>query len=202
MGKRPSHALIWLDYFPPKPFSRRSRSLLRHASRLRLRRKISFARCCLDERGQALAELPLVIVLVCVLALMLIQPLVYLYTKMALGQIAAELTRVVATEEGAPSGSREILLKSYVADKLESLPQGSAFRVPGTLRVTVSGDAHSERIEVQVSVKQKPLPLMGLLTGAGINGDIEVTGRAAGTGAWVGVEGSPQSAPQVFGKID
>ena len=125
-----------------------------------------------------------------------------LYTQMALGQIAAELTRIVATEEGTPSGSRETLLKSYVADKLESLPRGSAFRVPGTLRVSVSGNARSEHIEVKVSVRQKPLPLMGLLTGAGVNGDVEVTGRAVSSGAWVGVEGSPKTAPQTFGKTD
>jgi len=155
-----------------------------------------------DERGQALAELPFIVVLVCVLALLLIQPMVQLYTRMALGQIAAELTRVVATEAQDPAGSRETLLKSYAADKLESIPHGNAFRIPGTLKLSVSGNARSERIEVQVSVKQRPLPLMGLLVGAGLRGDVEVTGRAITKGAWLGVEGSPGSAPQVFGKTE
>ena len=155
-----------------------------------------------DERGQALVELPFIILLLCVLALLLIQPVVYLYTQMSLGQIASELTRVVATEGQTPAGSGEILLRSYAADKLEGLPQGNAFRVPGTLRVTVSGNARSECIEVQVSVMQRPLPLMGLFVGAGLRGDVEVTGRAMSSGAWCGVEGTPQDAPQIFGKTE
>jgi hypothetical protein len=184
-----------------KPFTRRLRSLVRHASPLRLRRKISFAR--LDgESGQALAELPFVIVLVCLLALLLVQPVVQLYTKTVLGQVAAELTRVVATEGQSLGGSREVLLKAYAADKLEGLPKGSAFCVPGSLRVQTGGSARSKRLEVQVSVRQQPLPLMGLLTGAGVNGSVEVTGRAVAEGAWCEVQGLPQDAPQVFGMVE
>ncbi|MCL2679977.1 MAG: hypothetical protein FWF11_00645 [Coriobacteriia bacterium] len=152
------------------------------------------------DRGQALVELPYVIVIVCVLILLTLQPVVYLYTQMALGQIASGLCRIVATEEAAGS-SRDLLLRSYAADKLEGLPRGKAFWVPGTLRIAVSGDATSEVIEVQVTVKQEPLPLTGLLLGAGINQDLEVTGRAVTTGARYGVLGTPQDAPQHFGFV-
>jgi len=156
-----------------------------------------------NEKGQSLAELPYVVLLTCLLVLMLIQPVIFLYTQMALGQVASGICRIVATEDSTLSGSKETLIRSYATDKLEGLPKGDAFRVPGTLRVDVSGNAKSERIEVTVSVKQKPLPLVGFLftaaTGTKAGADIEVSGRAATRGAQVGVEGSPKDAPQHFG---
>jgi hypothetical protein len=153
------------------------------------------------DSGQALAELPYVILLCCVLILLIVQPVVFLYTQMALGQIASGIGRIVATEDTAPSGSKEVLIRAYAADKLEGLPGGKAFRVPGTLRVEVKGSARSERIEVKVSVKQEPLPLMGLLLGAGFSQDLEVCGSAVTRGARVGVEGTPRSAPQSYGNV-
>jgi len=153
------------------------------------------------DKGQALVELPYVLLLACVLILLMVQPVIYLYTHMALGQIAAGISRIVATEDSMSGTSKEILLRSYAADKLEGLPRGRAFWVPGTLRIEVSGDANSEVIEVQVSVKQEPLPLMGLLLGAGINQDVEVTGRAVTRGTRIGVTGTPQDAPQQFGFV-
>ncbi|MCL2403855.1 MAG: hypothetical protein FWC86_06490 [Coriobacteriia bacterium] len=153
------------------------------------------------DRGQALVELPYVILLSCALVLLTVQPLVFLYTQMALGQIASGIGRIVATEAATPAGGREVLIRAYAADKLEGLPQGKAFRVPGTLRIEIAGDAQSEQIEVVVSVKQEPLPLMGLLLGAGIGEDIEVSGRAFTRGAQVGVEGTPRGAPQQYGNL-
>jgi len=132
---------------------------------------------------------------------MIVQPVVFLYTQMALGQIAAGVSRIVATEEATPAGSKDTLIRAYAADKLEGLPRGKAFRVPGTLRVEVTGNAKSEHIEVVVSVKQEPLPLMGFLLGVGINQDIEVSGRAVTRGAQVGVEGRPKDAPQTYGNV-
>jgi Tfp pilus assembly protein PilE len=152
-----------------------------------------------SERGQALVELPFVVVLVCVLSLVLLQPLVQLYTKMVLGQVAAGLCRVVATQGEEVAGTQQVLLSAYAADKLEGLPKGSAFYQPGSLRVEVSGAAHTERIEVQVSVRQTPLPLIGFLWGGKGRGSTTVTGRASATGAWRGVSGTPESAPQTFG---
>ena len=152
-----------------------------------------------NDSGQALAELPLVVLLICTLVLFLLQPVIFLYTQMTLGQVASGICRIVATEDTALTGSKERLIRAYAVDKLEGLPKGSAFRVPGTLRIEIKGNARSEHIEVVVSVKQKPLPLMGLLVGAGPGKDIEVSGRAATRGAQLGVEGSPRSAPQSFG---
>jgi len=152
-----------------------------------------------NENGQALAELPWVVLLICVLVLLLMQPVVFLYTQMALGQVAAGICRIVATEDVTPAGSTERLVRAYAIDKLEGLPKGSAFRIPGTLRIEIKGNSRSEHIEVIVSVKQKPLPLMGLLVGAGPDKDVEVSGRAVTRGAQLGVEGSPRSAPQRFG---
>ncbi|MCL2438231.1 MAG: hypothetical protein FWE48_00420 [Coriobacteriia bacterium] len=153
------------------------------------------------EDGQALVELPYVIVLSCVLILLTLQPAVFLYTQMALGQIASGIGRIVATEDANPTGSKEILIRAYASDKLEGLPRGKAFRIPGTLRIDVAGDARSDQIEVVVSVKQEPLPLIGLLLGAGISQDVEVSGRAVTRGAQIGVQGTPKNAPQHYGHV-
>ena len=154
-----------------------------------------------SEKGQALVELPWIILFSCVLVLMMLQPMVFLCTQMALGQIASGVARIAATEETALTGSREVLIRAYAADKLEGLPRGSAFRVPGTLRVDVKGNAQSERIEVEVSVRQRPLPLMGILLGAGINQDVTVSGKAVTRGAHTAVEGTAKSAPQSYGNV-
>jgi len=151
------------------------------------------------DSGQALVEAPFVIPLVCIVVLMLVQPVAMLYTKMTLGQIAAGICRIVATEDTTPAGSKERLLIAYSADRLEGLPSGRIFRIPGTLKVDVQGNAQSELITVTVSVKQQPLPLMGFLVGAGRTGQVEVSGSASTRGARLGVEGSPRSAPQSYG---
>ena len=156
-----------------------------------------------SDSGQSLAELPYVVLLTCLLVLMLIQPVIFLYTQMALGQVASGVCRIVATEAATPSGSKDRLIRSYAIDKLEGIPKGDAFRIPGSLKIDISGNAKSEHIEVVVSVKQKPLPLMGFLlkagTGTKAGQDIEVSGRASTRGAQRGVEGSPKDAPQNFG---
>ena len=155
----------------------------------------------LSEKGQALAELPYVVLVSCLLILMMLQPAVFLYTQMALGQIASGVARIAATEETTLTSSKERLIRSYVADKLEGLPKGSAFRIPGTLRVDVKGNAYSERIEVEVRVDQKPLPLMGPLMGVGVNESVTVTGKAVTSGTRIGVEGTAKNAPTVYGNV-
>ncbi len=145
-----------------------------------------------DDRGQALTEAPVIITVLCVLSLILLQPVVTLYTKMVLGAAAASLCRVVATEAGgrdAASGQR--LLWTYAEGKIAGLPRGSAFQIPGSLRVEVSGDAYADKVSVQLSLSQKTLPLLGLLVGAGSNGSVEVSAEAHSVGAFAG---SGQSA--------
>jgi hypothetical protein len=154
-----------------------------------------------NEYGQALAELPVVVLVLCVLALLLLQPLAMLYTKMALGQVAAELSRVAACAGTATVPADEKALTVWAADKLEGLPKGSAFMMPGSLKVSVSGDAHSTEVKVRVSVRQKPLVLPAFF-GRSSGGTVEVSGHASAPGTLLDVEGEPASAPQVFGKTD
>ncbi|MCL2379231.1 MAG: hypothetical protein FWC81_00370 [Coriobacteriia bacterium] len=154
-----------------------------------------------NEKGQALAELPWVILIMCVLILMMIQPAIYLYTQMTLGQVAVGIGRIVATKDEETGHGQDGLLHSYAADRLAGLPRGDAFWIPGTLQVEVSGNSRSEVIEVSVSLKQEPLPLMGFLVGASINQNVEVTGHAVVRGTQQGVEGTPQNAPQQFGFV-
>lgn len=154
------------------------------------------------DKGQALVELPYAIVLICMLIILLVQPVIFLYTRMVLGQVAAGVCRIVATEAQTPAGSKEIMMNSYAADKLQSMPNGKAFYVKGSMRIEVKGNAKSEQIEVTVSVKQEPLPLMGLFVNAGLAGDVTVSGTARARGAQVGVQGSPRSAPQTYGFVE
>ena len=175
----------------------------RHYRALKLKsgRRQALAELRQSEKGQALAELPYVVLVSCLLILMMLQPAVFLYTQMALGQIASGVARIAATEEATLTSSKERLIRSYVADKLEGLPKGSAFRIPGTLRVDVKGNAYSERIEVEVRVDQKPLPLLAPLMGVGVNGNVTVTGKAVTSGTRVGVEGTAKNAPTVYGNV-
>ncbi|MCL2605955.1 MAG: hypothetical protein FWD93_01560 [Coriobacteriia bacterium] len=152
-----------------------------------------------QDSGQALVELPYVILLTCILIFVVVQPALYLYTQMALGQIAAGVCRIVATEPQNISGKRDTVIRAYVADKIESLPDARVFRIKESIDVQVVGNANSQKIEAVVSVDQVPMPLMGLLLKAGVNKPVKVSGRASTHGAHIGVEGSPQSAPQSFG---
>ncbi|MCL2333135.1 MAG: hypothetical protein FWC54_06625 [Actinomycetia bacterium] len=144
-----------------------------------------------DERGQALTEAPVVIVTLCLLILILFQPVVTLYTKMVLGAAAASLCRVVATDttsssgEDAAAGGR--LLQTYAEGKIAGLPRGSAFQVPGSLRLEVSGDAYAAEVHVRLSVSQKTLPLLGLLVGARRDGTVEIAAEARSVGALAGI---------------
>jgi hypothetical protein len=141
-------------------------------------------------------------VCVCALALILMQPLVTLYTKMMLGHAAAELSRVVATAQNAPDSKDSGVLTAWAADRLEGLPKGRAFMLPGSLKVSVSGTAHSDVVYVKVSVRQEPLPLFAVLATLTGKRSVEVSAQASAAGALCGVEGSPAAAPQVFGKTE
>lgn len=136
-----------------------------------------------NERGQALVEAPVIIVTLCLLALIMFQPIVTLYTKMVLGAAAASLCRTVATED---SGASDRLLQTYAEGKIAGLPRGAAFQVPGSLRLEITGDACAEQVSVRLSLKQKTLPLLGLLVGAGNAGVVEVTAEARSVGALAG----------------
>jgi len=138
------------------------------------------------ERGQALTEAPVVIVTLCVLALILFQPVVTLYTKMVLGASAASLCRVVATEAGSDASAKQRLLQTYAEGKIAGLPRGSAFQIPGSLKLEVSGNASSDQVRVRLSLTQKTLPLLGLLVGADRAGRTEVAAEACSRGALAG----------------
>jgi len=136
-----------------------------------------------------LVEAPVIIMTICVLVLILFQPVVTLYTKMVLGAAAASLCRVVATEDPGSEGdasSRDRLLQAYTQGKIAGLPQGTAFQIPHSLQMEVTGDAYADQVTVRLSLDQKALPLLGLMVGAGHNGTVEVSAEARSVGALVG----------------
>ncbi|MCL2323959.1 MAG: hypothetical protein FWC48_00045 [Actinomycetia bacterium] len=158
----------------------------------------SYIRRLHGEDGQALTEAPVVITTLCILSLILFQPVVTLYTKMVLGAAAASLCRVVATRD--PSDDAQ-LLQSYSQGKIAGLPRGSAFQVPGSLQVDVSGDAHAEQVRVRLSLTQKTLPLIGLLAGDLQGGTVEVSAEAHSVGALAGLSSGADLEYPVLGQV-
>jgi hypothetical protein len=158
----------------------------------------SFINKLRSEDGQALSEAPVVITTLCVLCLILFQPVVTLYTKMVLGATAASLCRVVATRGPVDD---QALLQSYSQGKISGLPRGSAFQVPGSLRVEISGDAHADEIRVRLSLAQKTLPLLGLLVGAHRDGTVEVSAEAKSVGALSDFAQGAESEYPVLGQV-
>jgi len=164
------------------------------------------ARVLKSEQGQALVEAPVIIVTICMLALILFQPIVTLYTKMVLGSAAASLCRVVATDSASPGSGGDAsastrLLQTYAEGKIAGLPRGSAFQVPGSLRLEVAGDAHAAKVSVRLSLTQKALPLLGLLVGADRGGAVEVSAEAHSVGALAGSGQSAAYEYQLLGQV-
>jgi hypothetical protein len=154
-----------------------------------------------DACGQAIVEAPFVIIALCLMAILLFQPVVQLYTRMVLGQVAGELARVAAVDvEGGKV--LQARYEAWAADKLRTLPAGTAFSIPGSLKVVVQGNARSERISVQLSVRQKALPFFSFLGKRGDKGTVTITGKAHAPGTLTQVSGSPSKAPQIYGFVE
>ncbi|MDR1775464.1 MAG: hypothetical protein LBS17_03280 [Actinomycetes bacterium] len=157
-------------------------------------------RCLQNDAGFSLVETPLVVLCVCLLCLILLQPVVTCYTRLCLGQVAGELARIVATDPAGADNDAQTRYKVWAADRLTGLPEGSAFRVAGSLQLQVQGDPGADTVKVTLSLRQKPLPLVGLFGGHASGDTVEVSASALSTGAQHAVEGSPATAPQTYGK--
>lgn len=162
------------------------------------------------DRGQALVEAPYVIVITCVLVLILLQPAIWLYTKMMCNSAAGSLARMAVTDVDLGSWSigdtsaHEGAVTEYVVDrKLVGLPQGEYFQ-NGTPEVLVTPGR--DWVTAKVSVRQKPLPLVGLMAEplgmAGSDGLVTITGECGAPGALRGIDAEfgPNSAPYWYGQ--
>lgn len=137
-----------------------------------------------SDRGQALAEVPIAVIVVTLLALCLIQVVTYLQCRTALGHAAVAVARVASVT--APVSQSNEALTAYAASLLEDLPTGSAFFERGSLEVSVRGGPREAQVVATLVVLQKPLPLVGAIL-AGASGYIRHTATATAQGSerWV-----------------
>lgn len=115
--------------------------------------------------GQATVEAAFLIPLVCLLLIMLCQPLILLYDRMVLEAAAAEGCRLIATQTA--SGGGRHAGESYeaaVRRKLGSIPPVDCFHIHEggcSYQVELSGDEGSEYVTVAITNKLRLLPVAG-----------------------------------------
>lgn len=135
------------------------------------------------DSGQVLAEAPFVIVTLCLMIFMLLQPVAYLSSKMMLGYATANLARIKTTDMSYGSSNHGALIEALVSDKLMALPRSSLFMVPGSLEVKTDGDPSSNTITVECSIRQKPLPFLRSILSTNDQGEMTLKARTALRGA-------------------
>lgn len=126
-----------------------------------MRSKMFF--CIECEEGQALVEAPIVVGILTCMIVMLIQPCLCLTTRAMVGYAAACLARVDATATTSAVENPESIYRTYIEHKLGALPKGSYFYIPSSLSVTSGEIDDGNKRKIEISVKQKPLPLFGAL---------------------------------------
>lgn len=120
--------------------------------------------CCSEACGQASVEAAACLPVLMLLLAMLLQPVFVLYTRSVMQQAAAEGVRVLVTREPGGAADDEAC-EAYVLRRLAAVPNMAAFHVGGSdgWDVTVSGDAGSDEVSVEIEGRLRPLPLVGIL---------------------------------------
>lgn len=136
-----------------------------------------------DNSGQSLVEAPIVIMAVCLMIPILLQPVAYLSARMMVGYTAAHMARVSATDAEYGGGHHSAMLKAIAHDKLRALPKTDLFYVPGSLRLEIGGSPTSDFYRVSVEIQQRPFPGLGHLLGADEGGLVTVKGSTEVRGA-------------------
>lgn len=114
-----------------------------------------------DESGQATVEAAFLLPVLLGLVLLLLQPGILLYDRMVMQHAAAAGCRVLATQ---PSGDPAGVCRDYVLRRLGAVPPLDCFHVHGggcSWEVELAGGESSDTVQVSVSNKVKPLPLVG-----------------------------------------
>lgn len=131
-------------------------------------------RCgCCAERGQSTVEAAFALPVLMLLMLLLMQPGILLYDRIAMEGAAAEGCRLLATT--ADPGQVE---DDYVRRRLSAVPQAEIFHVHAsgcTWKIELDGDERSQEVGVRISTEVRPLPLIG--AGARLLGMVEASGN-------------------------
>lgn len=140
---------------------RHPRALAHHVRRVGPWRVSRSGGAMCRDAGQAIVELPIALTVATLLILTLLQTATLLVTKVALNATAASLARIASTALPYGESSPSAVLRAYALGRLSTLPRGSAFCVPETLKVTTRGGPRSATVSVTVSVEQRAFPVVG-----------------------------------------
>lgn len=125
------------------------------------------------DAGQATVEAAITTLFFFGIIILLVQPTIWLYTRMVMGSAAGETARVVATR--TPDMS-ERAIGLYALRRLQAVPPVSYFRVDDGSemegwKVDLAGGPDAEWATVTISCKQQPMPFLGLIANvAGMTG--------------------------------
>ncbi len=153
---------------------------------------------CTERRrralGQSTVEAAFLIPVLFVLLLLLIQPGIVLYDRTVMHGAAAEACRLLATRTDA-AGAGEDAYRASILRRLGSVPQEAHFHVHDgqgcSWTIELSGDEHADTVEVRISNKLRPLPIVDAgATLLGLTGDdgcldVSVTATARTQPDWV-----------------
>ena len=129
-----------------------------------LKPHLAAQRLVADQRGQAVVEAAFLLPVLLVGILLLVQPGIILYDRVVMSNAAAEGCRLLAT----CSADKVSQCESYVMRRLGSIPPQDFFHVHSgecSWDIQCSGGEHTDTVEITITNKVKPLPLIGL--GAG-----------------------------------
>ncbi len=100
---------------------------------------------------------------------MLLQPACMLYTRMVMGQAAAQAVRVAATSKDDEA------VRSFVLRRLRAVPEASLFHVGGEQdwQTSVAQTTDARRVTVEVWGHVRPLPLFGAIASLAMERDAE-----------------------------
>lgn len=168
--------------------------------RKRYRRSLVLKRIVLSKKGQTLVEVPIVMLVTCLIVVLLVQMGIWFRTHMMVKHAAIVLARISVCDGIAGTGPQVALLEAYAADKLSALGAGDMWCIPGSFKVTTSGSANSHEVKVTLSLRQKTIPLVVVMSAGAVQAAYTVSSTATLTGTRLKVDGTPQDAPIVFGK--
>jgi hypothetical protein len=115
--------------------------------------------------------------------LMIMQPAVLLYDRTVLNNAAAETARVLVTDQPAgDAGKHQGAVTGFALRRCEAIPDAPFFRVGEPEVEYPETGTGSQWVSVRITVKAKPIPLIGLMGDAvgltGEDGNFEVEGYA------------------------
>lgn len=138
------------------------------------------------SEGQATVEAALLMPTLLLTMGLLLEPACLLYTRMVMGQAAAETARLLVTSSDSPEIPKQFCLR-----RLAAIPEVSLFHVGGSDDWDIELSNDEGAVSVSIRGHARPLPLLGLLAGGvlGCDGEgviLSVRYEAALRPSWLG----------------